>query len=290
MYTDIKQNITFILGDKENFLKTILAFAALFIPVNYMITIIFLTHRIKLTAPTNLKGVYMKFNLLDSFVYIFRDKSWVLKFLCIIGLFLVYALVKDSIFSSSFSYKEKIYFLIFSFLIPCLVFGNIALNANARIYLNNNELYNWRGNFLKILSASFSLFLVAVALAALDCYLLYDNMLNTLNSPTHENFLVKSYVIHFAFMLMLFLGYLSFIKDLKFVSFFNLKQILKILTKNFGLYFIGLIVIHAVLIFLIGFIGKNPVGGVTLLFFFPYMLYVLSDVNAQFLREIFELK
>lgn len=237
----------------------------------------------------------MKLNLTNSFVYMFRDKSWILKFLCIIGLLLLFGMLLFLIYISVHPSPEtfgrvmfqKIILFFISFLLPFLFIGNIAHNANRRIYENTDLLYEWRGNFLKILKTALS----AYAIVLIIFILYYCFFMHSFKEAEHvsniQPIITKYYIFHLGVMFLYYVGYLSFIRDLKFVSFFNVPAIIKIVSKNYGIPFIVVTAVQILIILASDFLS-NITQGYSTLFLLPYILYVFSDLHAQLVRQAFE--
>ena len=193
----------------------------------------------------------MKINLLNPFVYMFKDKSWVLKFLCILALFSPFVLSEFLFFSYiqqtsevlGQEFYKKLALFFFSFIIAFLTIGNITLNTNRRIHENTNLLYEWRGNFLKIVKTTLSIYaMVFIIFLALLCFYMLS-YIKVLNGSDVQSSIAGFYIFQYIVMFLYYLGYLSFIRDLKFVSFFNIPAIIKIVTKNYGIPFIIVTVI-----------------------------------------------
>ena len=262
----------------------------------------------------------MFFNFKEAFTYIFKDEKFWVKYL--IGtIFIALStfptwLVYPKLVNGTLSPLYNFLIIIFGAIIGIFNMGFFANFANSKITLNENVLPDWKNDFCKIAKtglkflagcfafgvASFCAILPILIVLGIIGSIIFGVVASpTINAlgpnlspynPVFAALVLKFIIVMFIIFLPFFitwitfwlLSMISFLTDLKFVSFFNFKKMINLVRKNWlNLLILLLICCAFVIVSTIcqNFINYHIYYAISILFGF-YVSSVFYSLYAQF--------
>lgn len=258
----------------------------------------------------------MIINLKEAFTYMFKDENFSIKYLIGTALILFGAIpswiLYPQIKSGQIPFVFNLLIMIFSMFIGIFTAGFGANYANTRIRFNENLLPDWIKDISKIVTVGFKeifgqflfgfvsfcailpIFLILAFICAIIFGIIVGPSISSLSStdPAFEalvlNFVIITFIILSPLLILwgifLLLSKFSFLTDLKFASFFNLKKMVFLLKGNFlnFLIIIGISIVYGIAVNLYSYFANYHIYFATMLPIGFYGSLVFYNLYAQF--------